>query len=165
MIDVALLYGIKVARIMVIWIALYAIDKVWQDAFVQSLVENEASGAEDRPPPAMWPIIVLALGAEAVFMMVVILCLVLVGVMYGGPKSTYALDAPLLRLVGIDYVLSTAVLIGIGVLVARVAQDGKIFRFRDDGMRGIRATCSMLLSIAAVVIALPLFALVTWPHM
>jgi hypothetical protein len=164
MIDLAVLYAIKFARVMVIWIALYAIDKVWQDAYVKSIVKNEDAGAEVQEPPSMLPLVVITLGAEAVFMMVVVLCLVLAGAMFGGPASTYVLDAGLLRLIGIDYILSTVVIAGIGLTVSSVTQDGRLFRFRDDGMRGIRATCSLLLSIAAVVIALPLFALVSWPH-
>ena len=163
--DLTTLYFIKFARIMVIWVALYVIDKVWQDKYVQSLVKNEERGDESEKPPSLWPIIIIALGAEAVFMMVVLLCLVLAGTLYGGPSSAYFLDASLFRMIGIDYALSTAVLIGVGLAVSSVAQNGRMFRFRDDGMRGIRATCSLLLTIAAIVISLPWFVLVTYPNL
>lgn len=154
-----ILYTVKVVRIMVIWIVLYVIDKIWQDMYIQSLLKSETTGIEQKTP-SLWPIIIIALGIEAVFMLVLLLILVMVASLYGGTNTTFIIDRTTLFAIGVDYAMSSTILILIGATVASIAQSKRLFRFGDDGMRGIRATCNMLLVIAAIVIAIPWFALV-----
>ncbi len=158
-VQVLLLYIFKVTRIMVLWIALYTLDKVWQDEYVRSLVENEENGDEKADPPSLLPIIVMALGMEAIVMMVIVLVLCLVRINYGGANSRFLIDQRMLRMLGVDYFISTVLLLLLGVGVSAAAQDLRILRYREDGMRGIRATCTILLLCAAVVLLLPLYRL------
>jgi hypothetical protein len=151
-----LLYMFKVMRLMVLWIALYTLDKVWQDAYIQHLVANEEGCHERVEPPSLLPIIVLALGMEAIVMMVLVLILWLVRARYG--SGLFLIDQRLLHMLGVDYLFTTGMMLALGVLVSSVVQDTRLFRYRDDGMRSIRANCTLLLSFAALVLLLPMYS-------
>lgn len=165
--DWLVIYTVKVTRIMILWIALYVLDKIWQDAYVRSWIANERDGTEENKPPPMWMIVFFALGGEALALLVVLLILILFSNLVtdraGAQIEAFGLDANLFKLLGIDYILCTVLFLVVGVFVARMAQNCRTFRFEDDGMRGIRATCNLLLGIAAAVIALPLFLIVARP--
>ncbi len=148
------LYGIKLIRFFALWIALYTVDKVWRDMYVQSVVERAP-----RPPSMRW-MMAAALAIELILLGVLLVSLALLSAALGTNGSRFILDSCFLRLVLVDYLLTSALLLVLGVAFASVAQDARLFRFGDDGLRGVRATTTLLWMTSASVLALPLYRVV-----
>lgn len=190
-VPLAILYAVRVARLMVLWVALYLVDKVYQDAYVQYLARaDDAAGTDggdsdpdaetvksgksgksgkdsDRArrsngrvsdPPSLLPVIVFALGMEAVVMLVLVVALNAARYVHDPSGSNaYMIDGALLAALATDYALTTVLLLGVGLGVAATVQNVRLFRYREDGMRGIRAlSTALLLCAAALFVAMPL---------
>jgi type IV secretory pathway VirB6-like protein len=142
---------VKVARVMVLWIALYMMDKVYQDAFVQRvLADNE------EPPDLRW-LVPCALLIDVIAMGAMLAITMLVCAMFKKPSNTFVIDAHVIACMCKDYAYSTAVILAVGVAVAHVAQSRKLLRYQDLGMRGIRAYSELVLMLAMVVVPIPFY--------
>jgi hypothetical protein len=150
---VAVLYFLKLARAMVLWISLYVVEKVFQDAYVQRAM----GGRDDGKPPSLASMIMYAVAIEGTVMLLIVAVLVLLMARYKNPRTTFVIDRQFMSLLAIDYAFTTVTMVGLGVLLAKQVQDGRLFRYRDDGLRGIRALSNLLLYVSMVVITLPFF--------
>lgn len=150
--GLCILYFVKLARVMMLWIALYLTEKLFQDAYVQKVWLQEDS------PPSLLPLAPIALGMEAVGFAVMVAVLVLVRMWCKRPDNTFIIDASLIRKVVADYVGSLPALLAMGILLALVVQQKRTLRYADDGVRGIRALAGMLLAMYAVLLAMPFFS-------
>ncbi len=144
---------VKVARVMVIWIALYLMDKVFQDAFVQRVL------ADDGEPPDMRWLVPCALLLDAAAIGSILVILSLLYAMFKRPDNTFVIDSHLMAALVKDYAISTAVILAVGVAVAHVAQSRRLLRYEDVGIRGIRAYSELVLMLTMVVIPIPFYRL------
>lgn len=145
-------YAVKLVRFMVLWVALFVTEKVYQDAYVSTaLIRNTT-------PPDLRPLIIYALLVDFVFFTFVMLLIALLRAQ-NPPGQGYAIDENLVSILIVDYVASIIVLATIGAGVATVVQDRTILRYNDDGLRSIRALGTLLLYGALVTLALPYYML------
>lgn len=149
----AVINAVKVVRVMVFWIALFMADKIFQDMFVRRVL------VEDGEPPDLRYLVPVALGIDFAVCAVIFTALVLVRRAYKKPGNTFVVDGALLRALAFDYGVSTAALLAAGVLLGDAVQNRRLLRYRDMGLRGIRAFCDLFLPIGAVLIAIPFYRL------
>jgi hypothetical protein len=150
----AVVYIVKLARAMMLWIALFFAEKVYQDTYVTAVYLNS------DPPPSLLPIVPMTIAIELVGLSLIFLSLVLLMKWFKSPSNTFIVDQRMLRLLFVDYVISLMMLLGVGMTFAYVVQSGAMLRYHEDGLRGIRALCGLLLPLFGVVIGIPFFALV-----
>jgi hypothetical protein len=150
------LIWVALLRVMVLWVLLFAADKVYQSAFVDRGLNNEKD--EKTPPmlPHLWTIMPIVLLCETLFMLAIFILLRMLCAMYGG-SGTFVVDADLISRVLYGYLVSTAVLALLGSAMGNIVQCRREFRYEEDGLRGIRALCILLLPTAIVVIAATTF--------
>lgn len=150
-IVIACVYAVKFVRFLVLWIALYVTEKVFQDLYVSVvLIQRQA-------PPDLRPLMIYAMLADLVFFVFIILVIQLLRAQ--NPGKNYGIDQNLVSLLIVDYVASSLVLGVVGIGVASVVQDKTILRYTDDGLRSIRALGTLLLYAALVTISLPYYVL------
>ena len=148
--------AVRVVRTMVLWIALYFVDRAYQEAYVQRVLVGDDGDDGDRgDPPRLWTIAAAALAIEAVILAMLGVILFLLSARFKSPKNSFLIDGPLLRRLAVDYAGTTTVLLLLGAAMGAVTQDTRNFRYREDGLRGIRALCVALLLVAFVVINEP----------
>ena len=152
--DIAIVIIAKAVRAMVFWVALYMVEKVYQDAYVQRTL------LEDGEPPDLRWLTAAALGIDLAVAGVLGVVLYLIKAVFKAPGNTFVLDASTLRILALDYVCSTSTILYVGTLLAHSAQNAQRFRYRDNGVRGIRAFSNMLLYVSFVVMAIPYYRLV-----
>lgn len=141
----------RVVRVMLLWIALYFVDRAYQSAYVQRVLVD---GKE--PSCNLWTLVLAALAIEASVLLLLLGLAFLLKVRFKSADNTFVVDGALLGSLAADYALSTSIVAAVGAGLGVAVQDVRNFRFRDDGLRGIRALSSMLLLVAAVTIgALP----------
>lgn len=148
----ACVYVVKLVRFMVIWVALFVTEKVYQDMYVSTVL------IQDTAPPDLRPVVVYALLVDFVFFAFILMLISLLRAQ--NPAKTYAIDGTLIVLLVVDYLVSVLVLLVIGLGVASVVQDRNILRYRDDGLRSIRALGTLVLYASLVVLAIPYYLLV-----
>lgn len=142
-------YLVKLLRFMVLWIALYVVEKVFQDAYVSRVF------VRDGTPPDLRPLVIYALLIDFVFFTLVMIIISLLIAQNGGKGSSYALDDNLLAVLAVDYVMSVVVIGTVGWGTASVVQDKRSLRYADDGLRSIRALGTLLLYGTLVLVLLP----------
>jgi hypothetical protein len=169
----------KVFRIMLLWIVLFCVDRLFQEWYTRrvlaagaangSAARTDAGGvalasspgggpvhdgggdASDVCPPPLWAMVVAALAAEALVLGVVFGALAFAVGSFKADANTFVLDAPLLRRIATDYATSTAMILVLGVLLASVISSERNFRYSEDGLRAIRAFSLVLLLCAALL--------------
>lgn len=145
----ACVYTIKLVRFLVLWIALFVTEKVFQDDYVSRVL------IRDGAPPDLRPLVVYALLVDFVFFTFIMLVIQLLRAQ--NPDRNYAIDGNLVSVLMVDYVASSVVFGVVGWGIAAVVQDRKILRYRDDGLRSIRALGTLLLYGALVTLAVPYY--------
>ena len=145
-------YGVlaafKIFRIMVLWIALYFVDRAYQANYLnRTMVEN-------KDPPSLLPLTAAALAIEAVFALIYIGFISILSGRFKKDNNTFAIDGPLISALWASYLQSTLVILALGTALGAVAQSRSNLRYGEDGMRGIRALCTAILLIAVVIIVI-----------
>ncbi|GAX84533.1 hypothetical protein CEUSTIGMA_g11954.t1 [Chlamydomonas eustigma] len=136
----------RVVRVMLLWIAFYFVERAYEATYIERTL------AEGGRPPSLKYLVLAAVGLEVAFTGLVFLLLAAVSASLKSPNNSFVLDGPFLRQLLIEYILSTAILVLLGIAFASVAQDGSLFRYQEDGARGIRALCILQLLVAATVV-------------
>jgi hypothetical protein len=144
----AVVVAFKVVRIMLLWIALYFVDRAYQSAYVQRVLVD---GKDPRCD--LWTLVLAALAIEAVVLGLLLGLLMLVKARFKSDDNTFVLDGALMRRLLVGYASSTAVVATLGAALGVAVQDARNFRYKEDGLRGIRALSVMLLLVSTVTIA------------
>lgn len=145
-VTVAVLHFTKLLRFMAMWIALYIMDKVYQARYVSRVY------IDGLPPPTLVGLVVCAVGVEAIVALFIGVVLMLLMNMFKRPTNTYAIDSGLIAMFLCDYVVTTVLFLVMGLWIGGVSQE--LFRYSEDGLRGIRALTFTLLWLAAALILL-----------
>jgi hypothetical protein len=149
--SVFILYGIKVYRLMVFWIILYAMDKVYQTKYVEDVYVAHAKA----PSIIFMPMYMVAV--ESFFFLLMFCVLLTLEKHFRNRGNTYVVDDTLLAQVMVDYVLTTLSILPSCVAVAVVVTTTPALRFGHDGLRGIRASTTIMLLTITVLLAVPMF--------
>lgn len=150
----AIMYIIKALRIMMLWIGVWVADKVYQTRYVSSVY------IERSPPPTMVGMVGTALAIESLSIIVVMLVMALLKQQFKQASNSFVIDSGLITLVAGDYILTSALFLAVGAAVAGTAGSRRLFRYGEDGLRGIRAVSLALLGVAVTLIfLLPAFML------
>ncbi|OYV74674.1 MAG: hypothetical protein B7Z66_15670 [Chromatiales bacterium 21-64-14] len=154
--------AVRFVRAMVLWIVLYFVDRAYQESYVQRvLVDGGGDGDGDggggqqgQPPPRLWTLPLMALSLEVAILAMLSAVLFMLNARFKSPSNAFVIDGKLLRRLLLDYAATTAVILLLGSAFASVAQDDTLFRYREDGLRGIRAYSTMFLLVAFAVLGL-----------
>jgi hypothetical protein len=148
--SVAIIYAVKFYRIMVLWVLLYVMDKVYQSKYVEDVYV-----AHDKSPSLLYmPLYVVAI--ESLSFLLVFCLLLMLERRFKNGSNSYLVDQHFLLHVMADYVLTTLAMIPAGVAVAYVLSSPYL-RYNHDGLRGIRACTELMLAVFSVIVLLPCF--------
>jgi hypothetical protein len=152
---------LRIVRIMLLWVILYFVDRAYQAVYIENVFSKPVDATADVPAaalrPALWTMMPAVLLIELVLLTLVFLILLALKKRFHTPKNdTFILDDALMARLLREYLVSTVVMLPIGMLVGHAMQSCKELRYRDDGLRGIRALAVLLLLVAVVVVLAPL---------
>lgn len=142
---------VKLVRFLILWVALFVTEKVYQDMYVSTVL------IRDSAPPDLRPVVVYALLVDFVFFAFILMLVSLLRAQ--NPSKTYAIDGNLVTMLVVDYLASTVAIGIVGFGIASVVQDKTILRYRDDGLRSIRALGTLLLYASLLLMAIPYYLL------
>lgn len=149
--SIGILCTVKAFRFGVFWLLLYVMDKVYQSKYVERVF------VEHKTPETLRNLPLFVVGLEGVAFAMVFALLLLFERRFKTAKNTFIVDEVLLMQVIVDYVLTTACILIVGMVVARAVTNCGLLRYQHDGLRGIRAATRLMLYLTAILIAVPCF--------
>lgn len=108
-----------------------------------------------RPPPKLWTLPAAVLALEAMIMGLLSTVLLMLYARFKSDDNAFVIDRAFLRRVAADYAKTSLLILLLGTAFAKVAQDDRLFRYRDDGIRGIRAFSTMFLLVSLAILFQP----------
>lgn len=149
-------YAVKVFRVMVMWLAVYVMEKVYLQRYMSRVYLSD--DARPRPPSlvafGLWCVLL-----EAVAFGYLWYTLYAMYALYKSDDNGFVIDWQLLRALLLDYAYTTALFAVSAVVVALVVQNCRLFRYRHDGARGVRALSVSTLIVFAVLQLAPFYRL------
>lgn len=149
--DITLLLLVcKLIHVILLWFAFYVAEKAALDAFITKVYVEK----REKPPRMEWiPTGVFVADFAAVLLLVVcayfIIARSISAPLIGGQR--------LVMLLGLDLMASWFLAFMVSLVAANVAQRQSCMRYKDDGLRGIRAYCYVALCLSVVMCVIPYF--------
>ena len=111
-------------------------------------------------PPSLTSFMFIFLGFDLFFNVFLLILLGLCGFLFKTENNTFPIDGYLYQKFAFDYLVSTIVIMLIGILVGSVIKQKKYFRYKTEGERGIRAFEDIMKMTATVITLIPLFMMI-----
>lgn len=151
--TVGVMYAIKTYRLLTMWIIVYAVEKVFLENYLRRVyVEHVA-------PPDFSLLIWVCWAIEFITFTIPMFVLALLYTRYKAHDNTFVIDGSVMQGLVTDYVLSSTILVSLGLIGAAHVQDRSLFRYDHDGMRGIRAGAQLFFLVSAVVLLVPFYSI------
>ena len=146
-----IVYIVKGLRIFFIWCAL-----IFARAFFQARFNDVVYVQNKLPPHPAWFVLIfltfdLGLNVSLYVMFKTLMFL------FKSKDTDFPINATVMRLILIDYVISTSLIAVLALFLAVVIRRRKYFRYRYEGDRGIRALSDMILWTSAALMIIPFF--------
>lgn len=148
------MYAIKAYRVLTLWFITSVMEKVFLENYLRRTF------VEHGRPPDFSQLVTVSWAVEFFALAVPMFILSLLYLRYKAHDNAFVVDSHLLSSVVFDYLLSSALFVSIGLIIARRVQDENLFRYKHDGMRGIRAGTLMFFRASIVVILVPFYGIV-----
>lgn len=147
----AVLCIVKLYRVLVLWLVLYLLDKVYQADYIEQVyVQHKAA-----PSLMHLPFLMVAIESAAFFLAFVVL--LVFERHFKTDLNTFIVDETLLMQVFVDYALTTVAMLVIGIVVVMTITNCSNLRYSHDGLRGIRCATRITFYACCVVLAVPCF--------
>jgi hypothetical protein len=112
-------------------------------------------------PPSLTSYMFIFLGFDLFFTIFLFILLGLCGFLFKTENNTFPIDGYLYKKFAIDYIISTIIIMVLGVLIGSVIKQKKYFRYKTEGERGIRAFEDIMKMTATVVTLAPMFMILS----
>lgn len=144
---------VRLVRVLVLWIAFYFVDRVYQTRFVERTLVNRDD------PPKLWTLPLMAFAVEAAAFALLLGILFLLFARFKTSANSFVIDGSLLARILQEYVVTTVLSLASCGLVGKAAENKTLFRYKDDGLRAVRST-SLLMFLISTVYVSQLFSVV-----
>lgn len=145
----------KLLHMIVLWTLFYITEKITLDAFVMKMYVDNGDNPDPKPPP-LWRIPVSVFAVDLLFVVLISGALLLAvrrlvtNPVIGGQT--------LLSMVSMDMLICYALCFAVAAILAAVAQNQSCCRYKEDGIRGIRAYTFAALC-ASLILCIPPYCL------
>lgn len=132
--------------------ALFLSEKLFNEMYMKKVY------GKGENPPDILIFVGLFLGISVAMVGFLVLVMVLLSYVFKNPSNNFIINSHLIKSYSLDYAI-TMVIIGLfGIIVGMTIQKKRYFRYKTEGLRGIRALKEIIMSLAAVIIIVPYFA-------
>lgn len=149
----AVIYLIKSVRFLAYWIIWFIVDKVLQDAYVQNVY------IQYLPAPNIKYVGIVAVAAESVVFLALFVCTICLKFRYDTEDNAFIVTNRFVQQLFVDFVMTAVLISMVSYAVARVTMDEQLLRYDIDGLRGIRATTTIIMVLTGVILACPFYSI------
>lgn len=148
--DTLVLYVLKALRLGTLLLSIYAAQKIFVQRYMSQVYADKAD------PPSLFRVLLLALSIDAFLQLILTLGLVIVSVVFKkSERDTFVLDDFMIYLSLKEYILTSALLMAVGLIVSHFMITKRYFNYRSDGIRVIRGFSDIMMGVGAVIAFLP----------
>ena len=144
--EVLTIYGLKVVRLVVVWMATTVASRAFQAIYRQRVY------AEDAQPPHPAAMVAMAIGLDAV-------AHIIIGTVLMAARTVWHIETSVLQMWALDWALVSVLVVSLSLILSHVVYSKKYFRYKYEGERGIRALQELMLRIYLVAVPIPFFRL------
>ena len=149
--QVGVVYAIKLAEALFLWIALYLASNIIQQVYVSRVF------VKNLDPPTLHRFVFTFLSIYLTFVVVLAMVVFLIKYMFEKPGVPFVIDGNTLLQIGGDIGGTTVLIILIGLVLAGMMMRKKYFRYKSDGLRAIRCLQELMLILGGIVLVIPFF--------
>ncbi len=149
-----MIYVLKVIIIGSIICSLFLGDKLFSEMYMKAVYAN----GED--PPNILIFIGIFIGLNLAFVLFLLTILVLLMFVFKGDGDDFIINGYLIKNFLKDYSISTIFLLVFAIIIGMTIQNKRYFRYKTEGLRGIRALREIVMYLAIVIFAIPFFAFI-----
>jgi len=148
------LYVLKLMNYGFFALALYLAEKLFSEMYMKNVYGNGSN------PPDLLIYIGITLALNLAFVIFLLVVLFLVMYIFQNPNNNFIVDMQLISKFLIDYIITTVIVGLVGVICGSIIQKKRYFRYKTEGLRGVRALNELMLSLGALVFVVPYFYIV-----
>lgn len=147
-------YAMKVVRFGFIYLALFLAERIFENMYSTQVF------TQNKDPPNLLIMLGIFLGIEAGMFVIIMIIIALVMYIWKTPDNSFLVDSSVLLRLLVDYAASTLMIFAIGAIVAHIIMRKKYFRYKLEGLRGIRAFQEVMIGISGIMTVIPFFMMV-----
>lgn len=151
--TVGVMYAIKTYRLLTLWIIVYAIEKVFLENYMRRVYINH------EPAPSFTQLVTVSWAIEFIALTVPLLIVTLLYVRYKAADNAFVIDRDIIKGILADYVMSSALMVLVGIAIVNQIQDNSLFRYDHDGLRAIRAGSQIYFQCSAIILFVPFYSI------
>jgi ABC-type multidrug transport system permease subunit len=145
------LYVIKLLSYLFLVLSFYLAEKLFSEMYMKAVY------AESKDPPNILNFLAITLIIHAGFNLFMIVVLLLLMFLFKTSSNMFVINGYLLKSFLIDYIASIALVSLLAVIIGLIIQKKRYFRYKTEGLRGIRALREILTYLAIVIFLIPFF--------
>ena len=149
-----ILYIIKLIRIGFTYLALFLTTRVFTPIYEEVVFDQKLN------PPSMNKFILIFLAFDISFNVFIFVVLFLLKFLFKSEDNSFPIDKYLFQKYLIDYGMSLALLVLLGMVIAYMFTNKKYFHYKYEGMRAIRAYQEGMFLISCIINVFPYFWIV-----
>jgi uncharacterized membrane protein YciS (DUF1049 family) len=111
-------------------------------------------------PPPLSKYLLIFFAFDLSFNVFLVVVLFLLRFLFKSDDNSFIVDNYLFNKYLVDYFISMGILLTTGFMIGNVMMNKKYFKYRYEGLRGIRAYESMMFNVAIVLYMIPYFMMV-----
>ena len=146
-----ILYVIKAIRILFTYVALFLTVRMFVPLYEDAVYDGKTD------PPPLWKFLLIYLAFDISLNVFMLVLLYLVKYLFKNDDNTFLIDGHVINQLLIDYAIGMSIILIIGYLIGRIITQKKYFKYKYEGLRGIRAFETIMFNVAAVNILIPYY--------
>jgi hypothetical protein len=147
------LYVLKFVHFAILIAALYLTEKLFLEMYMKKVY------AENKEPPNIYNMLGILVLIDIGFTLFLLTVLVLLMYINNTPDNSFIINPNLITTFLIDYSVFMVFLSLVTLIIGNIIQMKRYFRYKTEGLRGIRAFKDIILGIAFALTLIPFFSL------
>lgn len=147
-----MMYVLKITHLAIFVAALFLSEKLFLEMYMKKVY------AENSDPPPLYSMLGILLLIDIGFTLFLVTILVLIMYIFNTPDNSFIINPELIITFLFDFALFMFFVLLMTVIIASVIQLKRYFRYKTEGLRGIRAFKEIILGVAGSLTLIPFFS-------
>ena len=147
------IYALKLVVYGFIAASLFLSERIFSEMYMKSVYGNGEN------PPDLLKFVGIFLGVNIALTLFLVTILVLLWYIFKNPSNNFIINPHLIKTFLMDFAIIMVLLILFAIIIGMTIQKKKYFRYKTEGLRGVRALKEIMLGVGALISMMPYFAL------
>lgn len=151
-----LMYLFKIISFFSFVVSLFFAEKFFSEMYMKAVY------ADSKDPPNIHVFLGILMALHMGFMLFILVVLLLLMFLFKTSTNNFVINTYFIKNFLLDYVMTAIIIVIVGLIVGTIVQKKRYFRYKTEGLRGIRALKELMSLLGIVVFVIPYFYIVQW---